>query len=397
MLERRSRRTDRSAVLLALIAAVVVATAVYAWIALRVDRISDSLQRRQPLNVLFVLSEGDSLLAAEAFLYNPETRKASLYHVPPNLGGVIPSLNRVDGIDALYRRADPEALVARVEEVLGVEMQGWVDIAADDLGRIADLLGGLALFVPTPVDTTWNGRRVLLPSGSVRLDGDKTRDYLAWEDALETDAELAGRRQKLVQALLAALGENRTLLAERAPARLFAGLVRTNLPRRALAALVAEFGRFDAGRMGMQRVLGNARSVDGRELLFPHQEGELVKESVRKSLAANASSQPSGVEDSSVTVEVLNGTATPGLAARAREVFLSYDLDVPQPRNADHDGYEYTVVIDRAGSVETARRVAEIIGCTRVQSSPDEAADRGVDVTVILGRDFDGRTCTQQP
>jgi anionic cell wall polymer biosynthesis LytR-Cps2A-Psr (LCP) family protein len=397
MLERRSRKTDRGAVLLVLIAVVVVATAVYAWIALRRDRITDSLQRRQPLNVLFVLSDGDTLLAAEAFLYDPTTRKASLFHVPPNLGGVIPSLNRVDGIDALYRRGDPEALVARVEEVLGVAMQGWVDIAAADLGRIADLLGGLSLFVPTPVDATWNGRRVLLPSGSVRLDGDKTRDYLAWEEALETDAERAGRRQKLVQALLDALGGNRALLAERAPARLLAGMTRTNLPRRALTALVAELGRFDAGRMGMQRVLGNARSVDGRELLFPHQEGELVKEAVRKSLAANASSQPSGVEDSSVTVEVLNGTATPGLAARAREVFLSYDLDVPEARNADNDGYEYTVVVDRAGEVETARRVAEIIGCTRVQSRPAESADRGVDVTVILGRDFDGRTCTQQP
>jgi hypothetical protein len=98
-----------------------------------------------------------------------------------------------------------------------------------------------------------------------------------------------------------------------------------------------------------------------------------------------------------VTVEVLNGTATPGLAARAREVFLSYDLDVPQPRNADNDGYEYTLVIDRAGAVETAQRVAEIINCTRVQSRPDEGTDRGMDVTVILGRDFDGRTCTQQP
>jgi polyisoprenyl-teichoic acid--peptidoglycan teichoic acid transferase len=118
---------------------------------------------------------------------------------------------------------------------------------------------------------------------------------------------------------------------------------------------------------------------------------------VRKSLDANASSQPAGVEDAGVTVEVLNGTATPGLAARAREVFLSYDLDVPQPRNADNDRYVYTVVIDRAGDLEAARRVAAIISCTRVQSRPDEAVDRGVDVTVVLGRDFDGRTCTQQP
>jgi anionic cell wall polymer biosynthesis LytR-Cps2A-Psr (LCP) family protein len=397
MLERRGRRADRGAVLLVLIAVVVLATGVYAWLALRVDRITESLRHRQPLNVLFILSDGDTLVAAEAFLYNPETRKATLYHVPPNLGGVIASLNRVDGIDALYRRADPAPLVARVEEVLGVSMQCWVDISAVDLGRLADLLGGLALFVPTPVDTTWKGRRVLLPSGSVRLDGDKMRDYLAYEDSLETDAERAGRRQKLIQALLAGLGENRVLLAQGGPSRLFASLVRTNLPRRALSALVAELGRFDAGRMGMQRVLGNVRTVDGRDLLFPHQDGDLVKEAVQKSLEVNASSQQAGTEQLALTVEVLNGTATPLLAARAREVFLSYDLDVLQPRNADNDAYAYTVVIDHSGTIENARRVAGIINCTRVQSQTAEGTDRTADVTVILGKDFDGRTVTQQP
>ena len=343
------------------------------------------------------MSDSGTLVAAEAFLYNPETRKASLYHVPPNLGGVIASLNRVDGIDALYRRTDPAPLVARVEDVIGAAMPCWIDIDAADLGRIVDLLGGIVLFVPTPVDTTWRDRRVLLPAGSVRLDGDKARDFLAWEDPLETDAERAGRRQKVVQALLAALGENRALLAARGPARLFASLVRTNLPRRALDALVAELGRFDAGRMSMQRVLGNVRSVDGRQLLFPHQEGELLKESVRKSIEANASSQAAGAGESTMTVEVLNGTATPGLAAKARNVFLSYDLDVGQPRNADGEAYEYTVVIDRAGSIENAREVAAIINCTRVQSGTDEGAARTADVTVILGRDFDGRTCTPQP
>lgn len=396
MLGRRSRRTDRGVVLLVLIAVVVIATAVYAVIALRVDRITDGLQRRQPLNVLVILSEGDSLIAAEAFLYHPATRKAALYHVPPNLGGVIPSLNRVDGIDALYRRSDPDALVARIAEVLGTPMHGWIDISADDLGRIADLVGGFALFIPTPVDTTWQGRRLLLPSGSVRLDGDKVRDYLAYEDPLETDAERAGRRQKIVQALLAALGEKRSLLAARAPARLLAGLLRTDLPRRGLAALIDELGRFDATRMSLQRVLGNVRSVDGRQLLFPHDEGELVKESVQKILAANASSLATDAEET-VTVQVLNGTSTPGLAARARQVFLRYGLDVAPAGNADDDGYEYTVVVDRTGSLETARRVADIIRCTRVQSQPDGGTDGGADVTVILGRDFDGTTCTQQP
>jgi hypothetical protein len=118
MIERRGRRADRGVVLLALIAVVVLATATYAWVALRVDRITDSLRRREPLNVLFLLSDGGDLVAVEAFLYNPATRKASLYHVPPNLGGVIPSLNRVDGIDAL---GPTRAALSALEECLDLD------------------------------------------------------------------------------------------------------------------------------------------------------------------------------------------------------------------------------------------------------------------------------------
>ena len=66
MLERRSRKTDRGAVLLVLIAVVVLATAAYAWIALRVDRITESLRRRRPLNVLCGRSGGVSLVARNA-------------------------------------------------------------------------------------------------------------------------------------------------------------------------------------------------------------------------------------------------------------------------------------------------------------------------------------------
>ncbi len=270
MIERRSRRTDRGVVLLALIAVVVLATAAYAWVALRVDRITDSLRRRQPLNVLFLLSDGGTLVAAEALLYNPETRKASLYHVPPNLGGVI----REPQPGRRHRRALPPRRSRAARRARRGGARGHDAVLGGHRRRRTwagsrTCSGASCCSCPTPVDTTWKDRRVLLPSGSVRLDGDKTRDYLSWEDPLETDAERAGRRQKLVQSLLAALGENRVLLAEREPARLFASLVRTNLPRRALDALVEELGRFDAGRMGMQRVLGNVRSVDGRRAALP--------------------------------------------------------------------------------------------------------------------------------
>jgi anionic cell wall polymer biosynthesis LytR-Cps2A-Psr (LCP) family protein len=321
--------------------------------------------------------------------------------VPANLGEVIEGLRKVDGIDALYRRGSPAALQKTIEGLLGVPLSCVIDIALTDAAKLVDLVGGLDLFIPNPVDMSpapeaqsfRDVRRILLPSGSVTLDGDKAVDFLSYEDPLETEADRVGRQQKFVQSLLKTLGEERQLLAQRGPFRLVRALVRTNIPPRALAALLAELARYDSERVIQARVLGATRTVDGRELLFPHQEGELLLEAVRQAVAANASNEFIPAEDLTVTVQVLNGTATPGLANRAREVFTSYDLEVLAPNNADNDQYQFTVVYDRKGRIEDARRVAELIRCARVVTQLDPLGDQAVDVTVILGKDFDGRYC----
>ena len=202
---------------------------------------------------------------------------------------------------------------------------------------------------------------------------------------------MIGRRQRFLQALLKGLGENNAFLLQRGPFRMLRSLLRTNLPPRALGSFIAGMGRFDSERMVLQRVLGTTRSVDGRDLLFPHQDGELLKQAVKQTLAANASNEFVSPEALSITVEVLNGTKTAGLANRARDLFQSYDLEVMAPNNADNDQYLNTVVLDRKGNLDNAKKVADIIRCARVYSKPDSQLDQAVDVTVILGKDFDGR------
>jgi hypothetical protein len=92
-----------------------------------------------------------------------------------------------------------------------------------------------------------------------------------------------------------------------------------------------------------------------------------------------------------VTVEVLNASGEPGVAMRATKLLRLRGLDVVEFGNAQ--GAEAsTQFVDRTGRPETARRVAESLGCpdpeivTRVESSPRAA------VAAVLGRDW--QTCT---
>jgi polyisoprenyl-teichoic acid--peptidoglycan teichoic acid transferase len=50
---------------------------------------------------------------------------------------------------------------------------------------------------------------------------------------------------------------------------------------------------------------------------------------------------------------------------------------------------EETMVIDRVGNELFAERAADIIGATQIRG--DRSDGSVVDVTIILGKDFDGR------
>jgi hypothetical protein len=96
-----------------------------------------------------------------------------------------------------------------------------------------------------------------------------------------------------------------------------------------------------------------------------------------------------------VAIEVMNGTSVGGLARRAANVFQSFGYDVVSVANADNSDYQKTVVLDRKGRLEVAQRVADLISCQRVYSRLEETGDMTVDVTIILGTDFDGRYCKE--
>jgi hypothetical protein len=110
-------------------------------------------------------------------------------------------------------------------------------------------------------------------------------------------------------------------------------------------------------------------------------------------------------EELNLTLEILNGTMRNGLAGRTSQVFKSFGYDEARVANAQSQDREETVIIDRIGNLTAARKVANIIQCDNVISRPQQATEEPaeapaatrerIDVTIILGKDFDGRYCKE--
>ncbi len=113
----------------------------------------------------------------------------------------------------------------------------------------------------------------------------------------------------------------------------------------------------------------------------------LVARSRREHLAGHAFPLPS--PNDRVLVEVLNASGRQGLARQATRLLRRRGLDVIYFGNAEGvSGLESTRVLSRRGDPGRARRVAQALGTGRVAEQPDSL--RRVDVTVLLGKDFEG-------
>ncbi len=89
-----------------------------------------------------------------------------------------------------------------------------------------------------------------------------------------------------------------------------------------------------------------------------------------------------------VRVEVLNAAGTPGLARAATRILRERRFDVVYYGNAGRYGRDTSMVIDRAGRLEDAERIAEALRIKRVRSEPNSSLY--LEATVVLGRDWEG-------
>jgi hypothetical protein len=86
-----------------------------------------------------------------------------------------------------------------------------------------------------------------------------------------------------------------------------------------------------------------------------------------------------------ITVEVLNASAEPGIASRAKNILRLKGADVMSVGNVATQGR--TIVYDRTGRFEAAAAVARMLGCPAARPLTQVDLKRLVDVSVVLAGD----------
>lgn len=393
------RISDEQKGLLFLILIVLILASAGAVVALsmRTDTVAQTLESDQVMRVLYVIDNDNDAMMSEVLIYYPESKKAMIVHIPDNIGHIYGSLGRVDGISAIYRERGIETYKAEIESLLGVTIPFYFVTRLEDFIKIADILGGLSVFIPEAIDITDDsGMRYLLPSGAVSLDGDKVATYLRLNLKDEDASDVYERYQNIAAAYFMQLSEKRAVLQDRAAFKMFTSLSQCNIEGKDLRRLVGMLSEMDAESLIRQSVTGSTRTVDGRKLVFPNDEGQFIRQAIAQ--ATNMLISTGNTMTSRVYVlNILNGTTTQSLARNTAILYQNASYDVLSTSNADRNDYDKTVIIDHIGNEEIAKMVGDFIHCTNIQEEEVKGEAAGnesvadVDFTIILGKDFNGR------
>ncbi len=397
MRRKRAGGLEKSMIFLFLVFSIIIVTSLIVVSALQVNPVEEMIKNEEPIKILFVLEDDEKVLFTDVFIYYPVSGRGALFNIPGNTGAIYSSLGRVDRIDMVYREKGIDAYRQEIEKLSGQSIPFSMVCTVDDFKVLTDLLGGLKIFVPYPVDIqAENGSRWLLPSGVNNLDGDKILTYLYYNSPEETDGEVQDRYQNVIIAFLAAINKNMNTMFLEKNFKEYSNLFDTNLEDKDLRIILETVAHVDSERLAPRSITGSVREVDGKSLLFPHYDGELVKDLFKQTVSSLVSVVDT-IYDRIYVLEVQNGTSVQGLARNTSILLQGFGFDVLSSVNADRNDYEETIIINHIGNDEIAKNLGDIISCSNIITDdilPESAgmeAESRVDFTIILGKDFDGR------
>ena len=392
------RDEQKGVIFIALIILMGIGLATVFAFSLKTNTVKDALDNKEIIRTLFVVEDSDSSsLFSSLMIYNPTTTKAALVNLPGHTGAIYQSLGRVDKLEKVYSEAGIVSYRQEVEKLLGLKIHYYAIMTLDNFIKLSDYLGGMRVFISEPVDClSEKGERWLLPSGAINLDGDKISTYLHYRLEDEIEADVQERYQNAMAAFITGLHDKKFIIFTKENRARYLDFILTNLNPEEEITLFSAIADVDAESIIKQTITGSLRRVDGQQLLMPDNNGEFIKEAVKQT--TNMLTSSDGTLTSRVYVlEIQNGTTTQGLARNTAILFQNASYDVLSPVNAPRNDYEETVIIDHLGNMDVAKIVGEFIHCSNIrEATPEEDADSsgldaGVDFTIILGKDFDGR------
>ncbi len=261
------------------------------------------------------------------------------------------------------------SLKSEIEKFLDLEIPFYLVFDQEDFIKVVDLLGGIEVEVDQPIPY---GEGFL----KGKLNGKESLAYLEFEEPRFGEFGKFSRWKRFVWALIKRFNDSPPD-AELVRELLKSSLV-TNLKVRDILALAQEAENIRETGIEVEKIPGKTIY---RDWMSYWEVDTLATAQLFRELERRIEEK-----EEIIRVEVLNGCGREGIALQLAQTLREEGLDVVNIGNAQNFKYQKTLILNRSGKKELAKKVCEVIGCGEPQDSIEKQAL--VDVTVIIGRDY---------
>lgn len=301
-------------------------------------------------------------------------------------------------------RAGVKLLEETVERVLGVPIHYNIEVDFTAFKEAVDTVGGIDINIPEAIydpnfDWEYGHNALKLSAGDVHLDG-QTALLLgrargaAGGYGVGTDFDRNENQRKMLIALkdkIFSLGTFGNPQKINGLVSAFSNHVRTNLTTAELMRLYEIGKAIDTAKISSIDLVKppngylTTGSVDGLSVVLP-KEGQEEYDAIHAFVASAL--RDGYLKQENANIIVLNGSLTPGLAAKKADELKAHGYTILTTANAPSNDYQATQVIDLSGDTKkyTRRYLEQRFGITVGTTLPDPAIDgTNADFVIILG------------
>ncbi len=343
-------------------------------------------------HILFLGADekGDSSARTDTILLiaiDPSTGSAGIISIPRDTRVYIPERDSWERINAVHAHGGPKLAVKTVSEFLDVEIDYYLYLDFSGFSQIVDTLGGVEIDVEKDMVYTDTAQDLYidLKAGLQVLDGDKALEYVRYRDHLgdislvNPQYEVYGgrveRQRKFIMAVIDEVLRPSTILKLPRLLGQVWSAVDTDIPWITALKLAFAADRFTTDKIETAIVPGTSEVLNGAWYWIA--DSDRTVDVVNWII--NGVPLP-------LTAEVLNGSGIQGIAATASGILEDDNLEVIRVGNAER--YDYPVSEIIVSSKALADRVISYANLIGAEILIDPLRDQPVDVTIIIGRNF---------
>jgi polyisoprenyl-teichoic acid--peptidoglycan teichoic acid transferase len=343
------------------------------------------------------------------FTYDPGTNTIGMLSIPRDLWVAIPGygsgkINTAYQLGEAYQTSGggPGLAMATIETLLGVPTDYYALMDFQLFARFIDEIGGVKIIVPEQVEiAVIDGKTKEVFPGLQTLSGDVALAYVRTRNSPGGDFDRVQRQQLVLMGI-----RNRILdfdllptLIAKAPLLYgeFSDRIRTNLTPNDLFKLAIALQGVAVENIRLAAItledVTFSTSPEGVDILLPIP--ERIRQVRDEVFVFNTPLSPDQanktisqlIAEEAAKIAVLNGTATPGLAAQTSDFLKSEELNVNITDIAT-ETYTHTTLIDYTGNPYTVQYLVSLMNINPAYIIHTYNPDSDIDIEITVGEDW---------